>query len=107
MKRIILLCATALALSAFANAQPTTGSPDPTTGMETTGDIKEYTPGQTLVLESLVGGLPFKLSKSIVYADGEGKTVEAPALSKGQRVRVHYTKTDGDNLADRVTIIKE
>lgn len=47
-----------------------------------------------------------KIDNHVVYADAEGKTVEAPGLSKGQKVRVHFRKSGGDNLADKITIIK-
>src|SRR5438132_9269438 len=109
MKKPILICALALGLAALACAQPTSSSPDPKAGAETTGTIKEYTPGSILILESLAPSEPtqFKLSKSVVYTDADGKTLEAPGLTKDQKVRVHYMKTAGENVADRVTLIKE
>ena len=90
-------------------AQPTSSSPDPKGGAESTGTIKEYTPGSVLILDTLAPNEPtqFKLSKSVVYVDADGKTVEAPALSKNQKVRVHYMKTAGENVADKVILIKE
>ena len=39
--------------------------------------------------------------------DADGKTVEAPALTKDQKVRVHYMKTAGENVADKVILIKD
>ena len=111
MKRTILLtiCATAFLSCAVTYAQPTSSSPDPKRGAETTGTIKEYTPGSVLILESLAPNEPtqFKLSKSVVYVDAEGKTLEAPGLTVNQKVRVHYMKTAGENVADRVTLIKD
>ena len=109
MKTLILFCAVTLALSSFVGAQPTSNSPDPKAGAESTGTIKEYTPGSILILNTLAPNEPtqFKLSKSIVYADADGKTLDAPALTKDQKVRVHYMKTAGENVADRVTLIKE
>jgi len=104
---LVILCAvTSLAI---ANAQPTANSPDPKAGAESTGTIKEYTPGSILILNGLAPTEPtqFKLSKSVVYVDADGKTLEAPALTKDQKVRVHYMKTAGENVADRVTIVKE
>ena len=107
--RTILTCAIALLTSAVLYAQPTNSSPDPKAGAESTGTIKEYTPGSVLILETLAPNEPtqFKLSKSVVYADADGKTLEAPALSKDQKVRVHYMKTAGENVADRVSLIKD
>ena len=109
MKKLILLFAAIVFTSGFAVAQPTTSSPDPKAGAESTGSIKEYTPGSILILNSLAPSEPsqFKLSKSVVYVDADGKTLDAPALTKDQKVRVHYTKTAGENVADRVTLIKE
>ena len=99
--------ASALLITAAAHAQPTSSSPDPKAGAEMTGSIKEYTPGASLVLETLAPNEPvqFKLSKSVIYADTDGKTIEAAGLTTNQKVRVHYTKVGGDNVVDKVTLI--
>ena len=109
MKTLILTCITVLALSGLAYAQPTNSSPDPKAGAETTGTVKDYTPGSILILGALAPTEPtqFKLSKSVVYVDADGKTLDAPALSKDQKVRVHYMKTAGENVADRVILVKD
>ena len=103
------ICAVALLLGAVVYAQPTSSSPDPKAGAESTGTIKEYTPGSVLVLNTLAPNDPtqFKLSKNVVYVDADGKTLESPALTKDQKVRVHYMKTAGENVADRVIIIRD
>lgn len=110
MKKSIFLTLFALAalIAPLAYTQPTSSSPDPKAGAESTGTIKEYTPGSILILDTLAPSEPtqFKLSKSVVYADGDGKTLEAPSLTKDQKVRVHYMKTAGENVADRITLIK-
>jgi hypothetical protein len=92
---------------ALVQAQPTSGSPDPKTGVEMTGTIKEYTPGTALVLETVAPSEPvhFKLSKTITYADADGKPLEAAGLTTNQKVRVHYTKVGGDNVADKISLI--
>ena len=74
-----------------------------------TGTIKEYTPGSVLILETLAPNEPtqFKLSKSVVYSDADGKTLETPGLTTNQKVRVHYMKTAGENVADKVILIKD
>src|SRR5205814_7055051 len=107
--RTILIGAVALLTSAVLYAQPTNSSPDPKAGAESTGTIKEYTPGSVLVLNTLAPSEPtqFKLSKSVVYVDADGKTIDSPALTKDQKVRVHYMKTAGENVADRVILIKD
>jgi hypothetical protein len=104
MKSII--CAAALLITAIVYAQPT-GAPDPKAGAEMTGTIKEYTPESSLVLETLAPSEPvqFKLSKNVTYADTDGKTIEAAGLSANQKVRIHYRKVGGDNVADKITLI--
>ena len=106
IKRFILLAA-GLLIAGIVQAQPTTGSPDPKTGAEMTGTIKEYTPGVALVLETLAPSEPvqFKLSKTVTYADADGKPIEAAGITTNQKVRVHYTKVGGDNVADKVSLI--
>src|ERR1700726_3684280 len=94
MKKPILIFAAVIFASALAYAQPTSSSPDPKAGAESTGTIKEYTPGSILILETLAPNEPmqFKLSKSVVYVDADGKPLDSPALTKDQKVRVHYVK---------------
>ena len=72
-----------------------------------TGTIKEYTPGSLLVLETVAPNEPvqFKLSKNVTYADTDGIAIEAAGLTTNRKVRVHYTKIGGDNVADKVTLI--
>ena len=106
IKPLLAFLATVLFV-ATAPAQPTSGSPDPKTGAEMTGTIKEYTPGTALVLETLAPSEPvqFKLSKTVTYADKDGKPIEAAGLTTNQKVRVHYTKVAGDNVADKISLI--
>src|ERR1700720_4652690 len=101
-----VICAAAL-LIGFAYVRPMSASPDPKAGAEMTGTIKEYTPGSVLVLETLAPSEPvqFKLSKITTYADTDGKTIDAVGLTTNQKVRVHYKKVGGDNVADKVTLI--
>jgi len=101
-------CVALLAIGALAYAQPTAVSPDPKSGAEMTGTIKEYTAGGSLVLETLAPTEPvqFKLSKNVTYADADGKTIGAVGLTTNQKVRVHYLKIGGDNIADKLTLIQ-
>jgi hypothetical protein len=105
MIKNLFLCLAALLITAVAHAQST--SPDPKGGAEMTGTIKEYTPGTVLVLETLAPSEPvqFKLAKTVAYADADGKPIEAAGLTTNQKVRVHFTKVGGDNVADKVTLI--
>jgi hypothetical protein len=107
MTKKLILSAVAVLLVAVVNAQPTGASPDPKSGVEMTGTIKEYTPGATLVLETVAPSEPvhFTLSKTITYADADGKPIEAAGLTTNQKVRVHYMKVGGDNVADKISLI--
>jgi hypothetical protein len=107
MIKHLFLCLAALLFTTISQAQPTVSSPDPKGGAEMTGTIKEYTPGSVLVLETLAPSEPvqFKLAKNVAYADADGKAIEAAGLTTNQKVRVHFTKVGGDNVADKVTLI--
>jgi hypothetical protein len=107
MIKQLFLCAVALLITSLVQAQPTSSSPDPKTGAEMTGTIKEYTPGIALVVETLAPSEPvqFKLAKTVTYADKDGKPIEAAGLTTNQKVRVHYTKIAGDNVADKISLI--
>jgi hypothetical protein len=108
MKKTLIFVAT-IAACTLAYAQPTNSSPDPKAGAESTGTVKDYTPGSILIIETLAPSEPtqFKLSKSVVYVDADGKTLDSPGLTKDQKVRVHYMKTAGENVADRIILIKD
>lgn len=88
--------------------QPTANSPDPKTGAEMTGTIKDYSASGTLVLETLAPNEPvqFKLAKNVSYADTDGKPIEAAGLTTNRKVRVHYVKIGGDNIADKISLIQ-
>jgi hypothetical protein len=107
MKPIFVIAFATLLLAVPGYAQPTSNSPDPNAGAEMTGTVKEYTPGVSLILETLAPNEPvqFKLSKNVAYADTDGKTIEAAGLATNRKVRVHYLKIGGDNVADKVTLI--
>jgi len=106
IKRLFSFAAVLL-ISAIANAQPTSSSPDPKTGVEMTGIITDYTPGASLVVRTLAPNEPmhFKLAKNITFADADGKTIEAAGLTTNQKVRVHYIKVGGDNVADKISLL--
>jgi len=74
---------------------------------EMTGTIKDYSAGNTLVVETLAPNPPmqFKLARTVTYADTDGKPIEAAGLTTNRQVRVHYYKIGGDNVADKVTLI--
>jgi hypothetical protein len=44
---------------------------------------------------------------SLEGCDADGQTLEAPGLTTNQKVRVHYMKTAGENVADRVILVND
>ncbi len=76
-------------------------------GGEMTGTVKEYTPGVSLVLETLAPTEPmqFKLARNITYSDTDGKTIEAIGLTTNRKIRVHYSKVGGDYVADKISLM--
>ena len=92
-------CAGALLL-AVANGQVST-----VTGGESSGTITDYTPDSALVLDTGSGEpVHYKFAKKVAYVDKDGQIIQAPALSKNQRVKVHYIKQGGDMIVDKVTL---
>jgi hypothetical protein len=75
---------------------------------ELTGSIKEYSAGDTLVVDTLPPNEPvhFKLAKNVRFADTDGKPIEAAGLTNNRRVRVHYYKVGADNVADKISLIQ-
>jgi hypothetical protein len=107
-KFVLHLLTCVLLVPALVFGQPTANSPDPKSGAEMTGTIKEYTAGSALVLETLAPNEPvqFKLARNITFADTDGKAIEAAGLTTNRRVRVHFHKVGGDNIADKISLIE-
>jgi hypothetical protein len=105
----VLSCVGLVLCNAFSiSAQLlTTSSLDLKAGAEMTGTIKEYSVGDTLVLETLSPNEPtqFRLAKNVSYADTDGKPIEAAGLTTNRRIRVHYIKVGRDKVADKITLI--
>ena len=108
-KSVLSLCCLSLLLcGAFpVSAQLLTASSLDLKEAEITGSIKEYSAGDTLVLETLSPNpaVTFKLAKNVRYADTDGKPIEAAGLTTNRKVRVHYSKVGADNVADKITLI--
>ena len=74
-------------------------------GTESIGKITDYTPDSALVLDTGSGEpVHYKFAKHVTYVDKDGTTIQAPALSKNLRVKVHYIKQGGDLIVDKVTL---
>jgi hypothetical protein len=94
-----LICAGAL-LPIVANGQVSTAG-----GNGSVGKITDYTPDSALVLDTGSGEpVSYKFAKNVTFVDKMGTTIQAPALSKNLRVKVHYIKQGGDLLIDKVTL---
>ena len=121
LMKLLLTMICAVALPAVAvNAQTsstttttTTGqtqSADATTTTSTTeavGNISEFTPGTSIVLNTGTGEpVHYKLAKTVTYINGKGKEIKAERLRKDRKVRVHYTKEGNDMVVDKVTIVR-
>ena len=50
-------------------------------------------------------GVPARTKDGKNYADKDGKPIEAAGLTTNQKVRIHYTKIAGDNVADKISLI--
>ena len=97
---ISFVCASALTLS-VANGQVSTTA----SSGESTGRITDYTPDSALVLDTGSGEpVHYKFAKKVAYVDKDGQVIQAPALSKNLRVKVHYIKQGGDMIVDKVTL---
>ena len=96
---VSLICAGAL-LPILADGQVST-----VTGSESTGKITDYTPDSALVLDTGSGEpVHYKFARKVTYIDKDGQTIQAPALTKNLRVKVHYLKQGGDMIVDKVTL---
>ena len=81
------------------------GQVSPAAGAESTGKITDYTPDSALVLDTGSGEpVHYKFAQKVTYVDKDGQTIQAPALTKNLRVKVHYLKRGGDLVVDKVTL---
>jgi len=100
IKSLIGFACAGVLFVAIANAQVST-----VTGTESTGKINDYTPDSALVLDTGSGEpVHYKFAKNVTYVDKDGQTIQAPALTKNLRVKVHYVKQGGDLIVDKVTL---
>jgi len=100
IKSLIGFACAGVLFVAIANAQVST-----VTGTDSTGKITDYTPDSALVLDTGSGEpVHYKFGKKVTYVDKDGQTIQAPALTKNLRVKVHYVKQGGDLIVDKVTL---
>jgi hypothetical protein len=108
MKQLLTLgLAFSLLFATAMRGQSTGPAGVSSSGGEITGTVKEYTPGVSLVLETLAPTEPmqFKLARNITYNDTDGKTIEAVGLTTNRKVRIHYSKAGGDYVADKISLM--
>lgn len=88
------------------NTNPGTGGMTVVDGSkEASGTITEYTPDQSLVLDTGSGQpVHYMFGKNVTYVGADGKTLEASGLRKNLRVHVHYLREGGNLVIDKVTL---
>ena len=76
-----------------------------TTTTESVGTVMEYTPGQTLVLQTTATEpVHYKFGKTVTYVNAHGKVIEASKIRKDSKVGVHYLKDGNDMVVDKVIV---
>ena len=78
-----------------------------TTTTESVGTVMEYTPGQTLVLQTkATEPVHYKFGKTVEYVNAHGKVIEASKIRKDSKVQVHYLKDGDDMVIDKVIVTR-
>jgi hypothetical protein len=107
MKKIVLSIALAF-VAPFAWAQVSETTTTTTTTTDANGTIKEYTPGNVIVLRETSGPVQYRFGKTVTYVTRSGRTLDEDAvrtrIKVGVPVRVHYVKTGPDMLVDRIIV---
>ena len=76
-----------------------------TTTTESFGTVTDFRPGQTIVLRPETGEpTSYKFSKTVTYVTADGRVIDASKVRKDSNVRVHYLKSGGDMLVDKVIV---
>lgn len=104
MKKILLTLALAAGASvAFAQTTTTT-----TTSISSSGTIKSYTPGQTIVLTESAGPVNYSFSPTVTYVTRNGDVITSEQVARrvkvGIPVNVDYVKRDGQMVVERVIL---
>ena len=77
------------------------------TATESVGTVLEYTPGQTLVLQTKASEpMHYTFGKAVTYVTAHGKVIEASKIRKDSKVRVHYLKDGDDMVIDKVIVAR-
>src|ERR1700745_3124824 len=80
----------------------------PTTTTERTGNARECTPGQALILKTEAAQpVHYKFGKTVTYVTSDGRVIEASKIRKDSKVRVHYIKDGDDMLVDKVIVTQD
>ena len=79
-----------------------------TTATEGTGTITEFTPGNAIVLRESSGPVRYRFGKTVTYVTRSGRVLDESTVKTkirvGVPVRVHYTGTGANMVADRVIL---
>jgi hypothetical protein len=105
MKRTILALAIA-AVAPFAFAEPVSSTTTTTTTVGE-GQITEYTPGSSFVVQEHDGPIHYRYGKKVEYYQGGKILTDDEVRSRikvGGRVHVHYGSEGSDRVINRVEI---
>jgi hypothetical protein len=88
--------------------QPQRGTTTTTATTEGTGTITEFTPGSAIVLRESSGPVRYRFGKTVTYVTRSGRVLDESTVKTkirvGVPVRVHYTGTGANMVADRVIL---
>lgn len=75
---------------------------------EASGTITQYTPGSAIVLKESSGPVRYRFGKTVTYVTRNGRVLDAATVKErirvGVAVRVHYTGTGPNMVADQVIL---
>jgi hypothetical protein len=74
-----------------------------TTTTESFGTVTEFTPGDSLTLQTEAAQpLHYKFGKTVTYVNAHGKVIDASKIKKDSKVRVHFLQQGDDMVVDKV-----
>jgi hypothetical protein len=85
--------------------QPNGTTETTTTSTESFGTVTEFTPGDSLILQTEASEpMHYKFGKTVTYVNAHGKVIEASTIRKNLKVHVHYVRHGDDMVVDKVIV---
>ena len=69
----------------------------------TSGTVRKFEPGKTILIDSTQGPLSFALGANAQIVNNVGNAVTSP-LKPGEKIRVYYTGTNQNRMVERVVV---